>query len=56
MEKLVIWTGRGTLARSNAELVEKIARISRDLGREIASLDEARKITGLNQQPVAANA
>src|SRR6476469_2705494 len=27
----------GTYARSNAELVEKIVRISRDLGREVAS-------------------
>jgi 3-keto-5-aminohexanoate cleavage enzyme len=37
----------GTLARSNAELVEKIARIAREVGREIASVDEARGITGL---------
>ena len=36
-----------TYAKSNAELVEKIVRISRELGREIASPDEARKITGL---------
>ena len=34
-------------AKSNAELVEKIVRISRDLGREIASPEEARRITGL---------
>jgi len=31
-------------ARSNAELVEKIVRIPRELGREIASPDEARQI------------
>jgi 3-keto-5-aminohexanoate cleavage enzyme len=36
-----------TLAKSNAELVEKIVKISRELGREIASPAEARKITGL---------
>ncbi|MBX7169054.1 MAG: 3-keto-5-aminohexanoate cleavage protein [Pirellulales bacterium] len=34
----------GEYARSNAELVEKIVRIARELGREIASPDEARKI------------
>ncbi len=34
----------GRYARSNAELVEKIARISRDLGREIATPAEARQI------------
>ena len=33
-------------ASSNAELVEKIARISRELGREIASPEEARQIIG----------
>jgi 3-keto-5-aminohexanoate cleavage enzyme len=32
----------GEYARSNADLVEKIVRIARDLGREIASPDEAR--------------
>jgi len=35
------------LARSNAELVEKVVRIARELGREIASPEEARAITGL---------
>ena len=32
----------GEYARSNAELVEKVIRISRDMGREIATPDEAR--------------
>jgi 3-keto-5-aminohexanoate cleavage enzyme len=36
----------GEYARSNAELVEKIVRISREVGREIASPEEARRITG----------
>lgn len=35
------------LARSNAELVEKVVRLARELGREIASPEEARAITGL---------
>jgi 3-keto-5-aminohexanoate cleavage enzyme len=34
----------GRYAQSNAELVDKIARIARDLGREIASPAEARQI------------
>jgi 3-keto-5-aminohexanoate cleavage enzyme len=32
---------------SNAELVEKVVRIAKELGREIATSDEARKILGL---------
>jgi 3-keto-5-aminohexanoate cleavage enzyme len=39
----------GTYARSNAELVEKIVRIARDLGREVASPEEARVICGLKE-------
>lgn len=38
---------KGTLARSNAELVAKIVRIARELGREIASPDEARQLLGI---------
>lgn len=34
----------GDYARSNAQLVEKIVRISREIGREIASPEEARNI------------
>jgi 3-keto-5-aminohexanoate cleavage enzyme len=48
MEDSPYLDGGQTLARSNAELVEKIARIARELGREIASPDEARRITGLS--------
>lgn len=38
---------RAELAPSNAALVEKIARIARDLDREPASPDEARRILGI---------
>lgn len=38
---------RGEYAKSNAELVEKMARIAKDLDRDIASPDEARSILGL---------
>jgi 3-keto-5-aminohexanoate cleavage enzyme len=37
----------GEYARSNAELVQKIVRISRELGREVATPDEARQIAGI---------
>lgn len=46
----------GQYARSNAELVEKAVRMARDIGREIASPDEAREITGLNKLKQAAAA
>ena len=38
---------KGVLAKSNAESVARIARIGRDLGREIASPDEARELLGI---------
>jgi 3-keto-5-aminohexanoate cleavage enzyme len=40
----------GEYARTNAELVEKITRIARELGREIASPAEAREIIGLQHK------
>ncbi len=42
-----IFIEKGVLAKSNAELVEKIVRIAKELGREVATPDEARKILGL---------
>ncbi len=42
-----IFIEKGVLAKSNAELVEKVVRIARELGREIATPEEARKILGL---------
>ena len=38
---------KGVLAKSNAELVARIARIGTDLGREIATPDEARELLGI---------
>jgi 3-keto-5-aminohexanoate cleavage enzyme len=38
---------KGVLAKSNGELVEKVVRIAKELGREIATPTEARKILGL---------
>lgn len=40
---------KGELATSNAQLVERIARLSRELGREVATPDEARVILGLKK-------
>lgn len=39
-----VYYSKGRLARNNAELVERIARIAKELGREVATPDEARKI------------
>jgi uncharacterized protein (DUF849 family) len=42
-----IFISKGKLAQSNAELVAKVVRIANELGREIATPDEARAILGL---------
>ncbi len=42
-----IYLSKGVLAQSNKELVEKVVRISKELGRDIASPYEARKILSL---------
>jgi uncharacterized protein (DUF849 family) len=42
-----IFVEKGVLAKSNADLVEKMVKIAKLLGREIATPDEARKILGL---------
>jgi 3-keto-5-aminohexanoate cleavage enzyme len=39
---------RGVLAKSNAELVTRIAQIGRDLGRTIATPDETRELLGIS--------
>lgn len=42
-----VYYSKGVLAKSNAQLVERIVRISKELGREVATPDEARKILSL---------
>ncbi len=42
-----IYISKGVLAKSNAELVEKVVRIARELGRDVATPEEARKMLGL---------
>ncbi|MCL2855492.1 MAG: 3-keto-5-aminohexanoate cleavage protein [Defluviitaleaceae bacterium] len=42
-----VYLSKGILAKSNGQLVEKVVRIAKELGREIANPAEARKILGL---------
>jgi 3-keto-5-aminohexanoate cleavage enzyme len=42
-----IYYSRGKLAQSNAELVERVVRIAKEFGREIATPQESRKILNL---------
>ncbi len=42
-----IYYSRGVLAKSNAQLVERVVRISKEYGREVASPSESRKILNL---------
>lgn len=45
-----LFVSKGVLAKSNAELVAKAARIARELGREPATVDEAREMLGLKKR------
>jgi len=45
-----IYISKGVLAKSNGELVEKVVKIASELGREIATPDEAREILGLKNK------
>lgn len=42
-----LWLGKGRLAESNAQQVAKIRGVVEDLGREIATPDDARRMLGL---------
>jgi 3-keto-5-aminohexanoate cleavage enzyme len=42
-----VYLSKGVLAKSNSELVAKVVRMAKELGREIATPTEARKILGL---------
>ncbi len=39
----------GELARSNAQMVERIARIANDLGRGVATIEETRRMLGIDR-------
>ncbi|HEY7124933.1 MAG TPA: 3-keto-5-aminohexanoate cleavage protein [Ktedonobacterales bacterium] len=42
-----VWYSKGRLAASNAELVARVVRIAEELGREVATPAEARRLLGL---------
>lgn len=44
-----IYISKGQLASSNGELVEKVVRLAHELGRKIASPNEARNILGIKE-------
>lgn len=48
-----VYLSKGVMAKSNAELVEKVIRLAKELGREIATPAEARSILGLDAETVA---
>jgi 3-keto-5-aminohexanoate cleavage enzyme len=50
MEDNVYYT-HGVLAESNAQLVQRAVRIARELGREIATPEEARELLHLGPAP-----
>lgn len=43
-----VYLSKGMMANSNAELVEKVVRLANELGREIATPSEARRILGID--------
>lgn len=45
-----IYLSKGVLAKSNGELVEKVSRIAKEIGREVATPNEAREILGLKKR------
>ncbi len=45
-----LYIERGVLAKSNGELVDKVVRMAKELGRGIANSDEAREILGLKKR------
>lgn len=44
-----VYLSKGVLAKSNGELVEKVVRLAKELGRETATPEEAREILGLTK-------
>ena len=46
-----IYYQKGELAKSNAQLVERVVRIAKELGREIATPAQAREMLGISKTP-----
>lgn len=47
-----IYYSKGVLAESNAQMVARIVRIAKELGREVATPEEARRILNLPNKPM----
>ena len=45
-----LYLERGVLAKSNGELVDKVVRMAKLLGRQVATSDEAREILSLKKK------
>lgn len=45
-----LYLSKGVLAKSNGELVAKVVRLAKELGREVATSAEAREILGLKKR------
>ncbi len=45
-----LYISKGVLAKSNGELVDKVVRLAKEFGREIANPTEARRILGMKQR------
>ncbi len=50
MEDTILYK-KGELCKNNAQLVERVVRMARDMGREIATPKQARQIMGLSEKP-----
>jgi 3-keto-5-aminohexanoate cleavage enzyme len=44
-----IYYSKGVLAKSNAQLVERVVRMAKEFGREIATPSDARRILSLGE-------
>jgi 3-keto-5-aminohexanoate cleavage enzyme len=51
-----VYLYKGVLATSNAQFVDRTVRIAREIGREVASVDDARQILGLRRAGARAGA
>lgn len=47
-----IYISKGVMAKSNAQFVEKVTRIANDIGREVATPNEARRILALPSRKI----
>jgi len=44
-----IYYRKGELAQSNAQLVKRMVRIAKEIGREVATVDEAKEMLGIKK-------